>query len=47
MTDHPRGIKRDFKIAGVLKDLPKNSSMKINAIIRLDFNAFYADAPSS
>jgi putative ABC transport system permease protein len=40
-----RGIKRDFKITGVIKDLPKNSSMKIAAILRLDFNAFYADNP--
>src|SRR5687768_6177235 len=35
-----RGIKRDFKITGILKDLPKNSHMKVNAILRLDFNAF-------
>ena len=40
-----RGIKRDFKITGVLKDLPKNSSMKVAAILRLDFNAFYAENP--
>ena len=40
-----RGIKRDFKITGVLKDLPRNSSIKAAAILRLDFNAFYADNP--
>src|SRR5204862_3751990 len=40
-----RGIKRDFKITGVLKDLPKNSHLKIAAILRLDFNAFYAENP--
>ncbi len=40
-----RGIKRDFKITGILKDLPKNSHMKVNGILRLDFNAFYADDP--
>jgi len=40
-----RGIKRDFKITGILKNVPKNSSLKVNAILRLDFNAFYADQP--
>ena len=29
----------------MLKNLPKNSSLKINAILRLDFNAFYSEAP--
>jgi len=45
MTIITRGVKHDLKITGVLKDVPKNSSMKINAIIRLDFNQFYADNP--
>ncbi|MFL6745751.1 MAG: ABC transporter permease [Sphingomicrobium sp.] len=45
MTIITRGVKHDLKIAGVLKTLPKNSSMKIDAIIRLDFNTFYHDAP--
>ena len=40
-----RGIKRDFKINGVLKDLPKNSSMKVNAIMRLDYGPFNANNP--
>jgi putative ABC transport system permease protein len=39
------GVKRDFRITGVLEDLPKNSHMKIDAILRLDFNAFFADNP--
>ena len=39
------GVKRDFKITGILKDLPKNSHMKINAIARLDFNELFADNP--
>ena len=39
------GEKRDFKITGVLKDLPKNSHMKINAIGRLDFNELFATNP--
>jgi putative ABC transport system permease protein len=45
MTIITRGVKHDLKITGVLKTLPKNSSLKIDAIIRLDFNAFYHDAP--
>jgi putative ABC transport system permease protein len=36
------GEKHDFKITGVLKDIPKNSSMSINAILRLDFPTLYA-----
>ena len=46
MTIITRGVKHDLKIVGLLKDLPKNSSMKIDAVIRLDFNQFYADAPN-
>jgi len=46
MTIITRGVKHDIKITGVLKDLPKNSSMKIDAVIRLDFNQFYADTPN-
>src|SRR6185295_10445473 len=45
MTIITRGVHHDLKINGVLKTLPKNSSLKIDAIIRLDFNTFYQDAP--
>jgi len=45
LTIITRGNRRDFKITGLLKDLPKNSSLKIDAILRLDFNALYADQP--
>jgi putative ABC transport system permease protein len=45
LTVISRGIKRDFKINGVIKDLPKNSSMKINAIMRLDYGPFNATNP--
>jgi putative ABC transport system permease protein len=41
------GLNMDFKIVGVLKDIPKNSSLKINAILRIDFNAFFSDSPNS
>ncbi len=40
-----RGKTRDFTITGVLEDLPKNSHLKINAMARVDFNAFFADTP--
>jgi putative ABC transport system permease protein len=40
-----RGVRRDFKITGVMKDIPKNSSLKIDALLRLDFGAYYADFP--
>jgi putative ABC transport system permease protein len=42
MSTISKGITRDFKITGVFKDIPKNSSLKINAIERLDFNSFFA-----
>jgi putative ABC transport system permease protein len=45
LTIISRGIKRDFKITGVLKDIPKNSHLKINAILRLDFDSYFADDP--
>ena len=40
-----KGITRDFKITGVLKNVPKNSSMKVNAILRVDFNNYFANEP--
>ncbi|HEX3422971.1 MAG TPA: ABC transporter permease [Sphingomicrobium sp.] len=40
-----KGVTRDYKITGVLKDLPKNSSLKINAILRMDFNSYFAQEP--
>jgi putative ABC transport system permease protein len=45
MTIITRGKKHDLKITGLLKDLPKNSSMDMVAVIRLDFNQFYSDQP--
>jgi putative ABC transport system permease protein len=45
LTVISRGLKRDFKITGVLKTLPKNSSFKIDAILRLDFVAFNSENP--
>jgi putative ABC transport system permease protein len=45
MTTISKGVSRDFKITGVFKDIPKNSSLKINGIERLDFNSFFAQEP--
>ena len=45
LTTISKGVTRDFKITGVFKDIPKNSSLKINAVQRLDFNSFFADEP--
>src|SRR6478609_6123925 len=46
LTVISRGIKRDFRIVGILKNLPKNSSMKIDALLRLDFQALNANSPN-
>ena len=45
MTTISKGVSRDFRITGVFKDIPKDSSMKINAVERLDFNSFFAQEP--
>ena len=45
MTTISKGVTRDFQITGVFKDIPKNSSLKADAIQRLDFNSFFAQEP--
>jgi putative ABC transport system permease protein len=45
LTTISKGVTRDFKITGVLRNVPKNSSLKINAILRMDFNSFFAKEP--
>ena len=45
LTVISKGVTRDFKITGVLKDVPKNSSFKVNAVLRMDFNSFFAKEP--
>jgi putative ABC transport system permease protein len=45
LTIISRGLKRDFRIVGVLKNLPKNSAMKIDALLRLDFQALNSTNP--
>ena len=45
LTIITRGEKRDFRITGLLRDIPKNSALKMKALLRLDFSSFYADNP--
>jgi putative ABC transport system permease protein len=45
MTLITRGVSRDFRISGVLRDLPKNSHFQINSLIRIDFVAYNYDTP--
>jgi putative ABC transport system permease protein len=45
MTLISKGQKYDFQIAGVLKDIPKNSHIKAAAIIHIDLPAFMAKEP--
>jgi putative ABC transport system permease protein len=40
-----RGVTRDFRITGVLNDIPKNSHLRINFIARIDFPSYFADTP--
>lgn len=40
-----KGQTHDYRITGVLKDLPKNSHLKISAIIRRDFPSYFAQEP--
>jgi putative ABC transport system permease protein len=41
-----KGKQRDYRIVGIFKDIPKNSHMKLNAILRTDFNSYFADTPT-
>jgi putative ABC transport system permease protein len=45
MTVISKGKKFDYRIGGVLKDLPKNSHLKIAAIVRVDFQSYMAQEP--
>jgi putative ABC transport system permease protein len=45
MTLISRGNKMDFKIVGILKDLPKNSHLKVAAISRVDYQTYNASNP--
>jgi putative ABC transport system permease protein len=40
-----KGQQHDYRVTGVLADLPKNSHMKIRAIVRRDFPTYFANEP--
>jgi putative ABC transport system permease protein len=40
-----RGKYTDYRVTGVLRDLPRNSHMKLTMVARLDFPAYFADQP--
>src|ERR1044072_14849 len=46
MTVISRGKYRDFRVNAVLRDIPKNSHLKINTIARIDYDSWYADTPN-
>ncbi|HEY7005119.1 MAG TPA: ABC transporter permease, partial [Sphingomicrobium sp.] len=45
LTAVSHGKAQDFKVTGVYKDIPKNSHLKLNAILRTDYNSYWADTP--
>jgi hypothetical protein len=42
-----KGQKWDFKIVSVMKDLPKNTHLRINALVNLDVHSFMAKEPQA
>jgi putative ABC transport system permease protein len=40
-----KGKQRDFRVTGVFRDIPKNSSFSANMIGRMDFQSFFATEP--
>ncbi len=45
MTLISRGVSRDFRITGIMQDLPRNSHLRIDSLIRIDYVAYNADTP--
>ncbi len=43
MTVISKGRKLDFQIGGVLRDIPRDSHFRINALVRLDFTSFMSE----
>ncbi|MGZ8312940.1 MAG: ABC transporter permease, partial [Allosphingosinicella sp.] len=42
-----RGVTRDFRITGIMRDLPRNSHFRFNSLINIDLVAYNADAPDN
>jgi len=40
-----RGITTDFRVAGIVRDLPKNSHAKFSIVGRVDMTSFWTDSP--
>ncbi|SMF66001.1 ABC transporter permease [Allosphingosinicella indica] len=40
-----KGIRTDYPVGGVFQNLPKNSHMRINAIVRVDMGTYMANEP--
>jgi putative ABC transport system permease protein len=40
-----KGRKIDFQVAGILRDLPRNSHLRVNALIRIDLAGLMAQEP--
>ena len=40
-----RGRSIDHRVTGVMRDLPRNSHMRLNMIGRIDFNRYFAETP--
>jgi putative ABC transport system permease protein len=47
LTIVARGENRDFRVTGVLRDLPRNSHLRVNSIARIDFPSWYATSPGA
>lgn len=45
LTLAAQGVPQDYRITGILKDIPKNSHLKISMIARYDVNSFWAQNP--
>ncbi len=42
MTVISKGQRFDYRIGGVFRDIPKNSHLRINAVVRVDFTSYLA-----
>jgi putative ABC transport system permease protein len=45
LTLAAQGNSQDYRVTGILKDIPKNSHLKLNMVARYDPNAYWAQNP--